>query len=640
MKHWMREFRALGLTLLVVGAFVPQARAQGARKDDVVLNSAGQPLGGVNIAVCNATATIGTGTTPCSPLASIYTDATLTTTAPNPLTTDGLGNYGFWAPPGTYQVQIYGLGAATTMKPVVLACVLASSCAFSQLNNIIFVDGVTYPKNSTGITAAINALPGGPGTGVVYLPTGTYTLTAAVNNRTNTRILCADGAILTQANGANLANFIVHFGVDNGYVENCTIDGNRSGNTDNFGGVSLISLSGSTNVTLKGTRIRNSSGICVYTGTGTTPTITNNQFSNCPAGSVQGGFTGSTVATNGTFTDNTMTGIANLVFSFSDGNTVSRNKITGYGQASNVTTAGTAVTWVSGATFTNISPGMYICIGGTEYLISAVGSSTSLTLSSSAGTQTNQLAYLGTADSLNFANSSNNTITGNVISKAEGYGIVLFQNGSGEAVLHNTITGNVVTLTGGDCVALNSSGASPLLAGTAVVGNAISDCGQGGTAKGSNNREGIELNGTDTSFTSIVGNSIYDDQMSPTTLYGIINQTSTPVQSLGPNSISGMATASIGGLFAPSISSGFGSSPSIAQQNGSAAFEVNVGTGGSATSGVIGLPAATNGWSCTAVDMNTNIVTRETAFTTTTVTLTAASAWTASDKLLVNCGAF
>lgn len=90
----------------------------------------------------------------------------------------------------------------------------------------------------------------------------------------------------------------------------------------------------------------------------------------------------------------------------------------------------------------------------------------------------------------------------------------------------------------------------------------------------------------------------------------------------------------------PTISSGFGTSPSIVQQNGTAVFEVNVGTGGSATSGVIGLPTATNGWSCTAVDMNTNIVTRETAFTATSVTLTAASAWTASDKLLVNCGAF
>jgi hypothetical protein len=91
---------------------------------------------------------------------------------------------------------------------------------------------------------------------------------------------------------------------------------------------------------------------------------------------------------------------------------------------------------------------------------------------------------------------------------------------------------------------------------------------------------------------------------------------------------------------APTISSGFGTSPSIVNSNGSAVFEVNVGTGGSATSGVIGLPVATNGWGCLVQDMNTNIVTRETAFTATSATLTAASAWTASDKLIVQCEAF
>lgn len=92
---------------------------------------------------------------------------------------------------------------------------------------------------------------------------------------------------------------------------------------------------------------------------------------------------------------------------------------------------------------------------------------------------------------------------------------------------------------------------------------------------------------------------------------------------------------------APTISSGFGTSPSIVNSNGSLAFEINVGTGGVATSGVLAMNStAANGWSCQITDMNTNIVTRETAFTATSITLTAASAWTASDKLLINCGAF
>lgn len=88
---------------------------------------------------------------------------------------------------------------------------------------------------------------------------------------------------------------------------------------------------------------------------------------------------------------------------------------------------------------------------------------------------------------------------------------------------------------------------------------------------------------------------------------------------------------------APTISSGFGSTPSIVSNNGSAAFQINVGTGGSATSGVIGLPSATNGWSVQCADVTHADVTTQTASSQTTATVTGASAWTASDKL--NCTA-
>lgn len=91
---------------------------------------------------------------------------------------------------------------------------------------------------------------------------------------------------------------------------------------------------------------------------------------------------------------------------------------------------------------------------------------------------------------------------------------------------------------------------------------------------------------------------------------------------------------------APTISSGFGTTPSIVTPNGTETFRVNVGTGGVATSGVIGLPTAANGWNCQVTDTTNNNVTRETAFTTTTVTVTAAAAWVASDILIFNCAAF
>jgi hypothetical protein len=101
------------------------------------------------------------------------------------------------------------------------------------------------------------------------------------------------------------------------------------------------------------------------------------------------------------------------------------------------------------------------------------------------------------------------------------------------------------------------------------------------------------------------------------------------------------------GLGAPTISSGFGTGPSITTNNGPASFTINVGTGGTASSGVIGLPTAANGWNCWCSDLTTQSSTvflcKQTASTTTTATITnydtsgSAAAWAASDILNVSC---
>lgn len=98
---------------------------------------------------------------------------------------------------------------------------------------------------------------------------------------------------------------------------------------------------------------------------------------------------------------------------------------------------------------------------------------------------------------------------------------------------------------------------------------------------------------------------------------------------------------------APTISSGFGTTPSISSENGTAAFRVNVGTGGTASSGVIGLPTATAGWNCFCTDLTTQSSTvflcKQTASATTTATIGnfdaagAAAAWVASNILAVSC---
>lgn len=95
-----------GLALLA-----PASRAQGSRKDDIVFGPSGHPVANATVRVCQAGAT----GTPCTPLATIYTDATLTTSSPNPFKTDGIGNYHFYAPSGRYEVQISGPGISGTI---------------------------------------------------------------------------------------------------------------------------------------------------------------------------------------------------------------------------------------------------------------------------------------------------------------------------------------------------------------------------------------------------------------------------------------------------------------------------------------------------------------------------------------------
>lgn len=94
---------------------------------------------------------------------------------------------------------------------------------------------------------------------------------------------------------------------------------------------------------------------------------------------------------------------------------------------------------------------------------------------------------------------------------------------------------------------------------------------------------------------------------------------------------------------APTIASGFGTSPSIVASNGTFAFTVNVGTGGIATSGVITLPTAATGWNVSCQNLSTRSATvfdtKQTATTTTSATIGnfntsgVAAAWVASDVL-------
>ncbi|MGC1685189.1 MAG: glycosyl hydrolase family 28-related protein [Candidatus Acidiferrales bacterium] len=112
--------RCAGAYVILICALmanVSTARAQGSRKDDIAVGASGRPIAGATITVCLNGATGA----PCSPLAILYTDATLTTPSPNPTQSDDLGHYHFYAAPGRYVVQVSGSGVKTyTMNDTIL----------------------------------------------------------------------------------------------------------------------------------------------------------------------------------------------------------------------------------------------------------------------------------------------------------------------------------------------------------------------------------------------------------------------------------------------------------------------------------------------------------------------------------------
>lgn len=106
------------LLLFAVLACV-SAFGQNVRQDNVALNRSGLPAPGALVAVCTQPATPGANNlAPCAPLANLCSSATDgICNSPNPVTADGLGNYFFYALPGTYTIQIYGSGLVQRFLP-------------------------------------------------------------------------------------------------------------------------------------------------------------------------------------------------------------------------------------------------------------------------------------------------------------------------------------------------------------------------------------------------------------------------------------------------------------------------------------------------------------------------------------------
>lgn len=93
--------------------FAVQAYGQDARYDGVLLDQTGKPVVGVNVRVCTTPAS----GQPCTPLASVFSNAAGTFPLQNPLTTDFLGNFYFYVPSGVYELEFSGVGVLTKQVP-------------------------------------------------------------------------------------------------------------------------------------------------------------------------------------------------------------------------------------------------------------------------------------------------------------------------------------------------------------------------------------------------------------------------------------------------------------------------------------------------------------------------------------------
>jgi len=144
--------------IALVAAGAESAFAQGSRKDDIVFNAQGRPMAGSGVRVCASTA-IGQ---PCTPLASIYSDPGLTQALANPTSTDGLGNYNFYAAPGKYLIEISGPGITTKQIPNVILPSDPSTPTFTSVTTTsgisafsLSLSGNLTVSGSTAVTGAL-----------------------------------------------------------------------------------------------------------------------------------------------------------------------------------------------------------------------------------------------------------------------------------------------------------------------------------------------------------------------------------------------------------------------------------------------------------------------------------------------------
>jgi hypothetical protein len=260
---------------LFPGAVVP-THGQGSRKDDIVFNSRGIPLAGATVRVC----TMPASGQPCTPLAQIYSDAGLTQAIANPTTTDGLGNYFFYAAPGKYEIEVSGPGITTKQLPNVILPNDPSSPTFTGAVSA-FSLSLGGNLSVTGNTAVVGSLasgtlnlanqstpPGAANSGTVNLYTKTADKRLYYKDDTGTEVGPISSASGAQTNVVNTFTATQNFDADfetkgpNPYFSLSRYGGYSSASAPTTSGT--IS-SGSTTLTLANAQdFANGQGIMIY----------------------------------------------------------------------------------------------------------------------------------------------------------------------------------------------------------------------------------------------------------------------------------------------------------------------------------------------------------------------------------------
>jgi hypothetical protein len=637
---WLAVVQTFAVVLLLVGAGVAQ-RYDGEAKKNLISHLEAVPAAAVK--VCTAAAT----GTPCSPGATLYTDSGLgTPTGSSTLTADANGNYHFYAQPGLYMVQetdpVTGVTFTKRDQVVSSSAVpnwidvgsLGAACDGSTDDNTIL------HAAGTAATAAKK---------FIKLPDGkqcNFSVTLTFSNASNWGIIGGPGSKLKYTGSGDTAISIDGTGTTNGaasiVIRDVALDAPSGQHC-----LHLIKVTRSefTNVDCRGANAE------AYV----LDFAVSNNFNNLTASSNNGAFTHT--PTGGVLITNATASSANNLFNMARFEGIAGNGIHIVGSNNNGFQFGTS----EGNTGTN---GRGVLIEGTSgrnlfygLHMEVNAAANDIELKDGAvirgtrfdGVEASKL-YIGTS-------SKETAVDGGIYTAIETAAGSLLTTLKG-SVNYGTLTTNGVCI---NRYGENAATQNTLCNAQVGTGVFIDDSGPRtnnnipyrGKLSGGADINLLWLTAADQTLLQYLSGSAIKFRDQNGNVRATIDDSGTTIAGiLVAQSDVNLTTKKLISVTAPTISSGFGTSPSVTANNGTAAFTVNVGTGGTSSSGVISLPVASVGWNCMVNNNSASAAHRadntvQTASTTNSVTIEsqtkstgAAVAWTASDALRLNCFAY